>query len=109
MTRLAVKEMKKILDSVERWDDHTRHLNTYNPDDIAWGFVHKKKRQQFQENPHELNDPILNLFGSLYQKSRIHISDAFSNQRVNKQAADRMHVAVDRFSGGAHEGALFQN
>ncbi len=125
MTRLAVKEIlslkeddqekpspldgKRILDSVERWDNCTSHPNTYNPDDIAWGFVDKENRQQFQEKPHELNDPILDLFGSLYQKSRIHISDAFSNQRVNKQAADRMHVAVDRFSGGAHEGALFQN
>lgn len=79
-------------------------------DDIGWGFVPKTKRLDYQQNPEGLNDPILDLFGSLYKRGRIHFADAFSIKPVDaKNTQLRTHVAIDRFSGGANEGMLFDN
>ena len=59
--------------------------------------------------------PVANLFGSLFQAGRIHISDAYAPCSL---AADgwglaeeqvRKHVAVDRITGGAAESMLFDN
>jgi CRISPR/Cas system CSM-associated protein Csm3 (group 7 of RAMP superfamily) len=47
----------------------------------------------------------MRLFGSGYSASRIHISDAFAERK--DKAQPRKHVAVDRITGGANEGFLF--
>lgn len=53
------------------------------------------------------------LFGSLYNAGRIHISDAISEEPVaatgGGQLQHRRHVAVDRVTGGASEGFLFDH
>lgn len=110
MTRLAARDGETLTDSVANWynrcDDPAK---SYKPDLIGWGFKEKQDRTRYQENPDLLEDPILDLFGSMYKKGRIHISDAFSRPAEQRDTQDRYHVAVDRFSGGANEGALFDN
>jgi CRISPR/Cas system CSM-associated protein Csm3 (group 7 of RAMP superfamily) len=53
-------------------------------------------------------EPILDLFGTLKKRGRIHFTDAYclSNPKENCEQS-RAHVAVDRFSGGTVQGALF--
>jgi len=111
MTRLAVRDGARVCDSIEQWYDYSDHKTTkeYKPDLAGWGFVEKKDRDRYQKAPGLLNDPILDLFGSMYKRGRIHIGDSFSKAANDKDVQDRMHVAVDRFSGGANEGALFNN
>jgi len=111
MTRLAVRDGFDIRDSVEQWYELAGEEASkgYKPDLAGWGFVERKDRDKYQNAPELLNDPILDLFGSMYKKGRIHIADSFSQTAKDTDVQDRMHVAVDRFSGGANEGALFSN
>jgi CRISPR/Cas system CSM-associated protein Csm3 (group 7 of RAMP superfamily) len=110
MTRLAARDGETITDSVTNWYDRCDDpKKSYKPDLIGWGFKDKQDRACYQENPDLIDDPILDLFGSMYKKGRIHISDAFSRPAEQRDVQDRYHVAVDRFSGGANEGALFFN
>lgn len=122
MTRLAARDIarakkkekdltEKVRDNVDRYYDLTDDdPDKYNPHLAGLGFVSDiETRKVFQESPEKLDDPILDLFGSMYKKGRIHITDAYSGKADSgRDARDRMHVAVDRISGGAHEGALFQ-
>jgi CRISPR/Cas system CSM-associated protein Csm3 (group 7 of RAMP superfamily) len=102
-SRLAAKDGKL------KYDTHKVPIG--KPDLLGWaGKESKDDRKEFQENPDALGDSILSLFGSMYAKGRIHISDAISKQPATTEATQkRMHVAIDRFSGGANEGALFEN
>ena len=112
MTRLAVRGGAQVMDSAARWDEQydDNAPMTYKPDLIGWGFVDEGKRARYHEAPDLLEDPILDLFGSMYKRGRIHFTDSFSRPVHEKQdIQDRMHVAVDRFSGGTNEGALFKN
>jgi len=110
MTRLAVRDGAEIRDSVEQWYDLYDDASAgYKPDLAGWGFIEKKNREKYQKKPDLLNDPILDLFGSMYKKGRIHIADSFSQPADRTDVQERMHVAVDRFAGGANEGALFNN
>jgi len=73
-----------------------------------------------------LNCPVNQLFGSVFAAGRIHISDAEApclaktkveviengkrgNREVHPKEQVRMHVAVDRVTGGAAESMLFDN
>jgi CRISPR/Cas system CSM-associated protein Csm3 (group 7 of RAMP superfamily) len=105
MTRLAAREGCEISDSYTNFDQS----KDYKPDSRAWGFVHEERRTEYQKDPKKLNDPILSLFGSMYSRGRIHISDAYSSEIGEGDVSVRKHVAVDRFYGGAKEGALFTN
>jgi CRISPR/Cas system CSM-associated protein Csm3 (group 7 of RAMP superfamily) len=110
ITRLAARDGETLTDSVANWYDRSDDpAKSYKPDLIGWGFKGNEDRARYQENPDLLDDPILDLFGSMYKKGRIHISDAFSRPAEQQDVLDRSHVAVDRFSGGANEGALFKN
>ncbi|MDT8380201.1 MAG: RAMP superfamily CRISPR-associated protein [Desulfotignum sp.] len=110
MTRLAARDGETITDSVNNWYDRCDDpKKSYKPDLIGWGFKDTQDRARYQEYPDLLDDPILDLFGSMYKKGRIHISDVFSRPMEQQDVQDRYHVAVDRFSGGANEGALFDN
>ena len=53
-------------------------------------------------------EPILDLFGTLEKRGRIHFTDAYclADPKENSEQS-RAHVAVDRFSGGSVQGALF--
>lgn len=119
MTRLAAREKLPVADSATRWKDELQ----LSGDELGWGFNSQKDRERIQEdllnNPKALNDhvtcPIMRLFGSCFAKGRIHFSDALSEPLPNDDASPRpneqarMHVAVDRITGGANEGFLFDN
>ena len=111
MTRLAAREGLIIRDSIERWYEQYDESSPekYKPDMAGWGFIDKKHQTEYQKDPALLKDPIMDLFGSMYKRGRIHITDSFAPMEEEKDTQDRMHVAVDRFSGGANEGALFNN
>lgn len=115
MTRLAVREGETIRDSHEQWDEQFSPDNPkeYKPDLVGWGFAEEnsEERKKYVKDPGALNDPILNLFGSMYQRGRIHITDALSSRPMDRSRdiQERAHVAIDRFSGGANEGAFFTN
>ncbi len=116
MTKVAAKAGYPIADSHDRRNRFNEHKN---PDDAPSGenlgrvFLSAQRRQELKKQPErfkEIECPIARLFGSLYQASRITISDSL----VKKQGSGiteqvRMHVAVDRITGGAAEGMLFDN
>ena len=91
-SRLAARDGKKLVDSVERYREG--------------GVV--KSDQLYADGAADI---ISSLFGSLDKRGRIHIADAYSTQPADS-AADtqyRPHVAIDRFSGGTNDGKLFSN
>ena len=94
MSRLAAREGKLTADTHERW------VRTKQMTGNLLGNAFDKK-----------DDPIMDLFGTLSKRGRIQFSDAYSETVANedKDTQLRMHVAVDRFSGGANEGSLFGN
>lgn len=102
MTRLAKKDGFEL--RYQKQDDN-------NPDLIGWGGINSlEERKNIQNNPALLNDPILDLFGSLYKRGRIHFSDAYSVAEAKTgNLQQRKHVAIDAFSGGFVNGALFTN
>lgn len=114
MSRLAAREIasgeledSRILDAVQHWSDGDG--TAYDPHLAGLGFAKTKEEQEiYKATPKELKDPVMDLFGSSYHKGRIHITDALTREAAGNEAQERMHVAVDRISGGAHEGALFK-
>lgn len=108
MSRLAARDDRELRDDADSFYEGKTDVTGEN---IGWGFVKsEKKKQLFKENPKELKDPIMSLFGSLYARGRIHFPDSYSiNLSEEYDAPERKHVSVDRFTGGANEGSLFQN
>ena len=115
MTRLAAREGKPIA------DDAVRHLRAravngdaadqFNGDNLGWCFLPQDQRKQ---GVAKTNCPIASLFGSLIQAGRIHIGDSLARCSAKKndrfpEEQMRMHVAVDRITGGAAESMLFRN
>lgn len=108
MSRLVAREGMNIRDSYDHWNRQSQ--SDHKADDAGWGFVEPLDRDDYQTDPSLLDDPIMDLFGSMYKKGRLHITDSFSSaSTADDDVQDRMHVAIDRFSGGANEGALFGN
>lgn len=108
MSRLAARDGKVIADSHENWVQ----TKTLSGDDIGHAFVPKENWEtyQWEHGKKVVDDPIMNLFGTLFRRGRIHFGDAYSvTEAKDSDTQLRMHVAVDRFSGGANEGALFGN
>lgn len=119
MNHLATREGRSIADSVERQQQISRGELSKDQeldqrltgDNLGWCFLPKEQRKQ---GIAKTDCPIASLFGSLFQASRIHIADAYSElkqtaQGLAKHEQVRMHVAVDRITGGAAEGMLFKN
>lgn len=117
-TRLAACAGRQVADDAARWNEQ----RTLSGDDLAWGgdneSMRKQKQNDLAEDPDALPEkipcPIMRLFGSSYSKSRIHFSDAISSAgpkdtQVSMPEQLRMHVAVDRITGGANDGFLFDN
>ncbi|MDO5581748.1 MAG: RAMP superfamily CRISPR-associated protein [Planctomycetia bacterium] len=115
--RLAAKEGKKIADSLERYEQNGETQG----DEIGWLFAKEKKDDEDFLHRIDQKYPLESLFGSLHKKGRLHISDGLSkteNDRksMEEMAADftcpvqyRVHVVLDPISGGAIDGALFDN
>lgn len=90
MSRLAAKDGEKLSDSAD------------------WYQTRGNRKEV--EAPNLPDDPILDLFGSLEKKGRIHFSDAYSNRPVkDSDTRKRAHVVIDRFTGGTNDGKLFEN
>lgn len=89
MSRLAARDGERLSDNVEQYiTDGERDVLTL----------------------HKNNDAILDLFGSLNQRGRIHFCDAISSRPVErKDEQKRFHVVIDRFTGGTNDGKLFSN
>jgi hypothetical protein len=112
VSRLAAREGKPVADSTRRFLDQ----GPGKGDDAAWGFDEKEvrtaKQARLASTPSnwkaELPCPVLRLFGSSYRKGRIHVSDAVALVAGTGEQY-RVHVAVDRVTGGANEGMLFDN
>ena len=107
ISRLAAREGLPVADDAARYQSD-------GPMDVAllgWGGEGDAAvRKTLRDAPDLLECPVMRLFGSLYAKGRVHVSDAYAKvANEGRQAQRRKHVAVDRFSGGANEGALFDN
>lgn len=120
VSRLAARAAAKgqcsmPADSVSRFEAH----GAATGDDVGWGFVDGQARAKAQEriaqDPAALAEvitcPVMRLFGSLFGAGRIHIADALSTQVVDDRCHTqyRKHVAIDRVTGGASEGFLFEH
>ena len=88
-SRLAARDGEKLSDNLEEF---------------------RVRRDRKVEEMHQKEDAITDLFGSLQKKGRIHFCDAYScSPRQSSDAQRRMHVVIDRFTGGTNPGKLFKN
>lgn len=84
-------------------------------DDSAAAFTQldfeSQKRHPNVKDAKNPSCPINDLFGTTSQAGRIKITDALASyqQEPEKQLQKRMHVAVDRITGGAADKLLFEN
>ena len=111
--RLAAREGMSIA-------DHVGHREASGKDH-GWCFddqttQNSKKKRLAEGAPLQdlISCPVSRLFGSLYSRGRIHISDAISSKPIkmdteNGDLQHRMHVAIDMITGSANEGMLFDN
>lgn len=113
MTKLAAKDGKPVADNFARQQKYQEKQEPFsdeiNGDNLGRCFLPEEERKT--SNP-KITCPIANLFGSLYGAGRIHFSDSLviaesANSKYVEQV--RMHVAVDRITGGAAENMLFNN
>jgi len=110
IARLAARDRWPVADSVDR-ELAERAVLGGSPKrsgrDLAWGFIEDEaERRRLQVDPSRITCPVMRLFGSAYSKGRIHFSD--STSKVG-DGQSRMHVSIDRFSGGANDGFLFSH
>lgn len=119
IAKLAAREGHPVADSAKRHADRQQRLRDDEPpietdelngDNLGWCFLPRDDRQHGIET----TCPVASLFGSLFQAGRIHIADSFSPCSTPKdgrhaEEQTRMHVAVDRITGGAAESLLFDN
>lgn len=114
VTRLAAREGQPVADSVERY----RARGSASGNQVMWAFMSDAEQEAVKEglsrDPTRLNEmvgcPVARLFGSGFSKGRIHVSDALSERSITSEDEQvRKHVAVDRITGGANDGMLFDN
>jgi len=116
MTRLAAMEQDQgnyqIADSWDRGPDATG-------EDLGFALSDQGNRKPLEDDEdyfdRNISCPIISLFGSCFKKRRIDIFDSLSECGVGNEVVSpyrsqsRMHVAVDRITGGAAESMLFDN
>ncbi len=118
--RLAARAGYLVDDSVARHEERMTTKCALRGEDLAFGFDLNRKEIQhtLSKAPEKLKElvpcPVMRLFGSGYAKGRIHIADALSEKDIDshtkpRDRQNRMHVAVDRVTGSANEGFLFDN
>lgn len=115
MTRLAARDGQPVQDSLARYRAQGRGKG----DEFGWGFRDAGERSRIQgllRNDASalaaaLPCPVERLFGTLFHASRLQVADALSVQPADRgrQCSVRKHVAVDRISGGARDGLLFDH
>jgi len=113
ITRLAAREGLPVADSAKRhkerkgvWEGKIQpSAADYTGENLGWCFLPAAERSQALART---ECPVAALFGSVFQAGRIHIFDAFAPIGAAKEQV-RMHVAVDRITGGAAPHMLFDN
>ena len=115
--RLAAREGKKIADSHDRYAKN----GPAKGDELGWLFAEDQKDNAGFLKTLDDEYPVESMFGSLHKAGRLHLCDGLSPIGTDKKsmaslAVDpnfpvqyRVHVAVDPISGGAIEGALYDN
>jgi CRISPR/Cas system CSM-associated protein Csm3 (group 7 of RAMP superfamily) len=120
VTRLAARDGQLVADNVQRqqrvWRGElspaNESLQRMSGDNLGWCFLPQEERRQGRA---KTGCPVAALFGTLFQAGRIHIADALAPCGADSDDGDRTeeqlrkHVAVDRITGGAAEGMLFEN
>lgn len=110
VARLAAREGRPVSDSHERHIARRARQQVLAGDDVAHGLIDDEaRREQLRRNPGAIDCPVLRLFGSAYAKGRLHVSDGFAQAPPREKEPMRRHVAVDRITGGAQDGLLFDN
>jgi len=115
MTKLAAKEGLLVADSYMRQENHRSSKTKVSTDEINGENLGRcflpKDEGADPTHPPKIDCPIASLFGSVFSAGRIHFSDALSLKGSAKSYTEqiRMHVAVDRITGGAAESMLFDN
>ncbi|MFO0903754.1 MAG: RAMP superfamily CRISPR-associated protein [Pirellulales bacterium] len=116
--RPAAGERPRVADRVERRErvatGKASPEEALTGDNLGWAFLPQDQRKVGTAHT---DCPVSQLFGTLFQKSRIHISDAYSecSQPAPGEGVElreeqlRKHVAIDAISGGAVENLLFEN
>ncbi len=120
-SRLAARENPDnpeiVADSVRKFE----HDKKQSGSDLGWLFDENEKNNEVYWNKLREKHPVDALFGSLHGAGRVHFSDALcpvseSGKLSSTLSLDdrsevrqRMHVAIDAFSGGAIEHLLFDN
>jgi CRISPR/Cas system CSM-associated protein Csm3 (group 7 of RAMP superfamily) len=116
VTHLAAREGKPVADTLLRQQrvqegELAPELHAYTGNNLGWCFASEDDRRQGKRP----ECPVSDLFGSLFHAGRIHIADAYAPCSSHTEAEPlgeeqhRMHVAVDRITGGAAESMLFDN
>lgn len=122
VARLAARETHPVADRAERqrqvWRGELLPLHEQiTGDNLGWCYLPPEQRTHKTARS---KCPVASLFGSLFAAGRIHISDSYApcSVRPTDGGTDgdgfpegqlRMHVAVDRLTGGAAESLLFDN
>ncbi len=104
VSRLAARERHAIADTRER----RAESKCEKGEGTGRGFATEDEKTAWSNDPDSIPCPVMSLFGSLYKKGRIHVADACIP--VPKPAMQtRTHVSIDRISGGASDGFLFDS
>jgi CRISPR/Cas system CSM-associated protein Csm3 (group 7 of RAMP superfamily) len=106
-SRLAARESLSVADNLHRLNRLLPHESD-KAADPGWGFVDEATRQKWISDPSLVTCPIMKLFGSLYAKGRFRCSDS-RMKKGDLKSSHRTHVSIDRISGGASEGFLFES
>ena len=114
-SRLAHKAGEPIADSPSALAMEKIKGKELRGGNLAWGLRSVEERktvlEALEKDPRELKTqvpcPVQRLFGSAFSRGRIRFSDILFDQPSSPAA--RMHVAVDRITGGATDGMLFSN
>ncbi|MDR1611171.1 MAG: RAMP superfamily CRISPR-associated protein [Planctomycetota bacterium] len=118
MTRLAAREGEPVANSaaleLKRRDagERLKPEERMTGDNLGWGFIPMDQRTAGAGGGIKPACPVMKLFGSFHGAGRIHFADAIvkcGGDNAPSPAQMRMHVAVDRITGGANDGMLFDN
>jgi len=114
--RLAARDAMKANVAIQIADDALSYVGReaageYTSDNLGIGF-----RTDVKTLPKPSKEfwPVVHLFGDLRNRGRIRMTDGLStcSKAASQDCGEtqlRMHVAVDRVTGGAAKGLLFQN
>lgn len=114
--RLSAREQLQanpggVVATADSVDQYKSREASYTGEQLGWCFKDNNDRDRFAP-PEDWK--VESLFGTCFRPGRLKITDGFQ-RCTGKELKDcpeaqlRMHVAVDRVTGGAAEGMLFDN